>query len=552
MLIRSLLALMILSVSWSCSKNDQPAPGPGLFGYVETRIGNTTASTNLVNITVNPVIKVKMSAPVNRATAAGFVELKEYGFGPSNAQISFESNDSTLVIQPAATLKHITRYIVYLSPELSSATNVKLGNPINILFMTAIDSTDKFPQIPDDQLLSLVQRQTFTYFWEFGHPVSGMARERNTSGDLVTTGGTGFGIMGIPVAVTRNFITRTEGLERVNKIVDFLSNSCTRYHGAFAHWLNGATGSTIPFSPNDNGGDLVETSFLMAGLLTARQFFDGADAAETSLRNKINLLYDAVEWNWYRKNNEDVLYWHWSPTAGWAMNMQVKGWNEALIVYILAASSRTHPIPASVYHNGWASNGGMQNNNSYYGYTLPLGPSRGGPLFFAHYSFLGINPNGLTDQYANYRQQLRNHSLINHEYCKANPRNYFGYSEKCWGLTASDIPNNGYTASEPNNDVGVIAPTAAISSMPYTPAESMAALKFFYYTLGDKLWGPHGFYDAFSLKDAWFASSTLAIDQGPIVVMIENYRSGLVWNLLTSSPDIKDGMRLLGFSAPYL
>ncbi|HRN55486.1 MAG TPA: glucoamylase family protein, partial [Agriterribacter sp.] len=184
-----------------------------------------------------------------------------------------------------------------------------------------------------------------------------------------------------------------------------------------------------------------------------------------------------------------------------------------------------------------------------YGYRLPLGPSLGGPLFFSQYSFLGINPNGLSDAYANYGTQTTNHSLINYAYCKANPRGRYGYSDSCWGLTASDI-QDGYTASSPANDVGVIAPTAAISSLPYTPAESMKALKFFYYVLGDKLWKEYGFIDAFSLHDLWFANSFLAIDQGPQIVMIENYRSGLPWNLLMSCPEVKAGMTLLGFSGP--
>jgi len=245
------------------------------------------------------------------------------------------------------------------------------------------------------------------------------------------------------------------------------------------------------------------------------------------------------------------LYWNWSPNAGWAVNVPVQGWNETLITYVTAASSTTHGIPKAVYDSGFARNGAMRNNNSYFGYMLPLGPSFGGPLFFEHYSFLGINPNGLNDVYANYQTQTFNHTKINYEYCRANPMNYYGYSAQCWGLTASDI-QNGYTASSPTNDVGVIAPTAAISSLPYTPTESMQALRFFYYKLGNKIWGQYGFVDAFSLHDAWFASSFLAIDQGPMIVMIENYRSHMLWDLFTSCPEVKAGMLSLGFTAPYL
>jgi hypothetical protein len=396
-----------------------------------------------------------------------------------------------------------------------------------------------------------VQRQHFKYFWEFGHPVSGLARERNTSGDLVTSGGSGFGIMAIVTAIHRNFITRAEGLARMQKIVGFLKTKAPRFHGAFPHWFNGNTGEVIPFSAKDNGADLVETSYLMQGLLTARQYFNGADAAESALRADINSLWNEVEWSWFRKNNENVLYWHWSPNHFWDINLPIKGWNESLITYTLAASSTTYTIPKEVYDQGWASNGAFKNGQTYFGYQLPLGPPNGGPLFFAHYSFLGTNPNSLTDAYANYWDQNRNHTLINYTYCVQNVRGYYGYSDSCWGLTSSD-DINGYKVHDPSNDNGVISPTAALSSFPYTPAESMKALKFFYYVLGDKLWKEYGFVDAFSLHHAWFADSFLAIDQGPIIIMIENYRSGLLWNLFMSCPEVKAGMKKLGFQSPYL
>jgi hypothetical protein len=417
-----------------------------------------------------------------------------------------------------------------------------------------LDSTRKFPAISDDELLTKVQQQTFTYFWNFAHPVSGLARERsNGDNETVTSGGSGFGIMALIVAIDRSFITRAEGLARMQTMVAFLKNKASTVHGAYPHWLNGTTGAIIPFSAKDNGADLVETSYLLQGLLCARQYFNAADPAEITLRNDINTIWNRVEWDWFRRNNQEVLYWHYSENYTWDMNMPIKGWNECLITYVLAASSPTHPVPKSVYTNGWASHGanGFINGKAYYGYQLPLGPDWGGPLFFEHYSFMGINPNGLSDSYANYLTQVKNHTLINYNYCKANPKGYFGYSDSVWGLTASDI-STGYAASSPANDLGVIAPTAALSSMPYTPVESMQALKFFYYVLGDKLWKEYGFIDAFSLEQLWFANSFLAIDQGPIIVMIENYRTGLLWNLFTGCPEVKAGMLGLGFSAPYL
>lgn len=438
----------------------------------------------------------------------------------------------------------------YSSYQLNIISGENLGiyltDDFYCTLLTGLDSTPKFPVIPDDELLTLVQQQTFKYFWDFGHPTSGMARERSTSGDIVTTGGTGFGIMAMIVAVERGFITRTQAVERIQTIVRFLDTQCTKYHGAFSHWINGQTGKTQPFSTYDNGGDLVETAFLMQGLLAAREYFRSQDIAETQLCSGITKLWEAVEWDWYQKDNEDVLYWHWSPDYEWRMNMPIKGWNEALIVYVLAAASPTHPISKEVYDQGWAQNGKMKNGKSFYECLLPLGPDYGGPLFFSHYSFLGLDPTSLKDAYANYWEQNKNHTLINYQYCIANPKKYSGYSADCWGLTASD-GNKGYNAFSPTNDQGVIAPTAALSSMPYTPKESLRALKFFYYTLGDRLWKEYGFRDAFNLSDRWVDGEYLAIDQGPIIVMIENYRTGLIWNLFMQSNDIKTGLNKLGF-----
>jgi hypothetical protein len=349
--------------------------------------------------------------------------------------------------------------------------------------------------------------------------------------------------------VNRNFITRTEGKARIQKILSFLKTA-DRFHGVFPHWINGNTGKVQAFSAKDNGADLVETAFLMEGLLVARQYFNSNDADEVNLRADVNQLFNAVEWDWFRKNGEDRLYWHWSSNFNWEMNLPVRGWNEALMVYVLAASSSTHTIPKSVYDAGWAANGGMKNGNTYYGVQLPLGPPNGGPLFFEHYSLMALNPNSLTDAYANYEVQAKAHTKINYNYCVADPLK-FGYSKDCWGLTASDI-NGGYTASSPNNDKGYIAPTAAVASLPFAPEESMQAIRFFYYKLGDKLWGEYGFKDAFSLYDPWFAQSYLAIDQGPQIVMIENYRTGLIWDLFMSCPEVKSGLKKLGFQSPKI
>ena len=423
------------------------------------------------------------------------------------------------------------------------ALGLRIIKQYTFSFSTDYDPSEKFPRITTDSLLTLVQKRTFNYFWDGAHPTSGLALERLGSGATVTSGGSGFGLMAIIAAVERGFISREDACARLLKIVNFLSEKAERFHGAFSHWLNGSSGAAIAFSTYDNGADLVETSFMMEGLLACRNYFSGPGEAE--LRTKITELWEAVEWDWFLRDGK--LYWHWSPNYDWQMNMAISGWNEALITYVLAASSPTHPISKADYAGGWARNGGIRNGKKFYGITLPLGSDYGGPLFFAHYSFMGLDPRGLSDQYANYWEQNVSHARINQAYCAANPKKQTGYSAQCWGLTASDIPS-GYTASSPTNDNGVIAPTAALSSMPYTPQESIAAMEYFYYILGDRLFGEYGFKDAFSLGARWIADSYIAIDQGPIVVMIENYRSGAIWNAFMADPDVTAGLAKLGFT----
>jgi hypothetical protein len=419
---------------------------------------------------------------------------------------------------------------------------------------TKFDPRQRPRNLSDEQLVDLVQRQTFKYFWDFGHPVSGMARERSNRSydygdEVVTTGGTGFGIMAIIVAAEHGWITREQAAARINKIVNFLWKS-DMYHGAFPHWLNGETGHTIRFGIKDDGADIVETSFLYEGLICARQYFTKDTPDERNVRNKILWMWEGVEWSWFTQN-QNVLYWHWSPNNGWSMNHQIHGWNECLVTYVLAASSPRYAIDKAVYEQGWAVGKEFKNGKSYYKTTLPLGPELGGPLFFTHYSFMGLDPHGLKDQYADYWQQNQAHTRINYDYCVANPKLQKGYGPNCWGLTASDSWQ-GYAAHSPTEDLGVISPTAALSAYPYAPAESLLAMKHFYNDLGDKIWGQYGFVDGFSEQHDWVAKSYLAIDQGPIVVMMENQRSGLLWKLFMSSPDVQKGLKKLGFESPYL
>ena len=412
--------------------------------------------------------------------------------------------------------------------------------------------------LSDDSLLTLVQYRTFQYFWDGAEPTSGAARERfhadniypENDKHIVTSGGTGFGVMAILVGIERGFITRKEGYERLAKLVDWLGKA-DRFHGAWPHWLNGETGSVKAFSPNDNGGDLVETSYLLQGLLCVRQYFKNGTEGEKKLAARIDQLWREVDFSWYQ-NNRNVLYWHWSPDKAWAMNFPVEGYNECLIMYFLAAGSPTHTIPASAYHEGWARSGAIRNDPAHqqYGYHLQLkhnfATQFGGPLFWSHYSYLGLDPRNLKDDYADYWKENTHHTLINRQYCIENPRKFKGYGENCWGLTAS-YSINGYAAHSPTEDLGVISPTAAISSIVYTPKESIQVIRHLYEDMGDKLFGVYGFYDAFSEQSEWYIPRYLAIDQGPAVVMIENYRTGLLWNLFMSCPEVAIAKEKLGF-----
>ena len=417
-------------------------------------------------------------------------------------------------------------------------------------------SGDNKTEFSDEELLDIVQERTFQYFWDGAEPVSGMARERYHVDDIypendkhiITSGGSGFGIMGILSGIEREYITREEGFRRFVQIIDFLE-SADKFHGAFPHWWNGETGKVKPFGTKDNGGDLVETAFLIQGLLAVHQYYINGNDQEKSLAARIDRIWRNVEWDWYR-NGQNVLYWHWSPDYGWKMNFPVRGYNECLIMYILAAASPTHGVPVEVYHEGWAENGAIVAPHLVEDIQLNLRYQLGdiGPLFWAHYSFLGLNPNGLKDRYADYFTEMKNFTLANRAYCIRNPKGYKGYGSDCWGLTAS-YSVNGYAAHAPNerDDLGVISPTAALSSIVYTPEYSMQVIRNLY-GKGDKLLGKYGFYDAFSETENWFPQRYLAIDQGPIVAMIENYRSGLLWKLFMSHPDVRRGLDKLGFS----
>jgi hypothetical protein len=394
-------------------------------------------------------------------------------------------------------------------------------------------------EMNEEQWLDSVEKAFFRYFWDFGHPVSGLAREGFLHPrKAVTTGGSGFGMITIMVGAERGFVTREQAAERLLKMVTFLEEKAERYHGIWAHHLDGATGETIPFAgKEDNGGDIVESAFLMEGMLTVSEYFDQDNDVETQLRERITRLWEEAEWSWYRQQGDDKLTWHWSNEFGFKKDHKFSGFNECMMAYLLAMASPTYAIPSECYYRGWvADRATYVNGNTYYGIEQPVGKPLGGPLFFTHYSYLGLDPRKLDDVYTNYFDSNRAISRINQAYCIDNPDKYEGYSELVWGLTASTNPR-GYGAHEPGSpaDNGTIAPTAAISAMPYTPEESLATLRHFYHEKGKQLWGAFGFYDAFNEGDDWVSPTFLAIDQGTMVPMIENHRTGLPWKMFMKS-----------------
>jgi exo beta-1,2-glucooligosaccharide sophorohydrolase (non-reducing end) len=436
-------------------------------------------------------------------------------------------------------------------PDKKAAYKIKASNRAYGESDFSAEASASTHAMTDDELLTMVQEACFRYYWDGAHPVSGMTRE-NTPGndDIVATGASGFGIMALVVGADRGFVTRAQAVERLLKITSFLAKA-DRFHGAWPHFLNGATGKRMPvFGMYDNGADLVETSFLMEGLLAARQYFRGASESEQKLDRQITDLWKTVEWDWFRRTeNSGFLYWHWSPEYSWHINHRLTGWNEVMITYLLAVASPAHGVPASLYYTGWTGiPGEYVNGHTYFGIKLDVGIGTGGPLFFTDYSYMGFDPRGLRDRFTNYFDNNRNMARINRAYCIKNPGYFKGYGENCWGITAVDGPE-GYVAYEPTLrlDDGTIAPTGALAAFPYMPKASMQALRYFYRELGDRLWGEYGFRDAFNQQEDWFSRIYMGLNQAPIVVMIENYRTGLVWKNFMANPEIQPMLDRIGF-----
>jgi hypothetical protein len=445
---------------------------------------------------------------------------------------------------------------VYRVTALDLAGNESAPSPVSTRARTRA--------FTDDELLTMVQEANFRYYWEAAHPKAGLAPEvLPGDANLLALGGSGFGVMALLVAAEREFVSRKEVAERMLKIVRFLERA-DRFHGVWPHFLDGDTGRAIPFfGKYDNGGDLVETAFMIQALLAARQYFDGNDAVEREIRDTVTKLWREVEWSWYRQRpDSDVLYWHWSPDYGFHINHPLIGWNETMIIYLLAIASPTHSVPAELYHTGWAgkserniryreqwgrttTGSRFTNGNTFYGIKLDVGVGNGSDLFFAHFSYMGFDPRGIRDRYTNYFENNRAIALINHAYCVENPRGFDGYGADTWGLSAGI--NSGGGRPLPRDDNGTINVMASLASMPYTPQESLAALKHYYRDLGAKIWNIYGFHDGFNETQNWFEEVYMALNQAPITVMIENHRTGLVWKHFMANPEIQPALDAIGF-----
>ncbi len=496
-------------------------------------------------------IQVANVEPVQNLSAVGYDSHVELNWTKPSADLAYRieaSFDGGTNYEYRGT----TSEAFYLDFVRSKGTNLSVKyrvfstSGINVSDAVGAEATTR--DFTDDELLDMVQRYTWRYFWDFAHPTYKLTRERSNDDNpnRITSGGTGMGLMAMIIGYERNYAPQSEIKQAILQILNFL-DICPVYHGAFSHWYNGATGQTIPFSPKDDGGDIVETSFAAAGLIALKNYFTGNDVESQQIRLLADKIWRKIDWSWYRRDNQNVLYWHWSPNYGWDMNFAIGGFNETLVTYIMAASSPTYGVPAEVYHQGFARSGAIKNPRQFYGYNLNIAPDYGGPMFWMHYAHLGLDPHRMKDQYADYWTECVNVAKIQHSYSVQNPLSHTNYSDKCWGITASDQAD-GYSERRPmDNDNGTIAPTAALGSFPYTPVESMKALKYFYRERGAELFGPMGFYDAFNDELNWVAGSYLAIDQGPILIMLENYRTGLIWNAVMQDADVKNGLTKLGF-----
>lgn len=391
-----------------------------------------------------------------------------------------------------------------------------------------------------------VQEASFRYFYDYAYPGSNLPREGIKAEDswdpeAISAVSVGMYFFNIAAGIERGFISRQAGVEHVTVALDFLAGPTQRFFGAFPHWIDGKTGAVRPFSQTDNGADMVETAIIAEGLIFAREYFDNNTSEEAHIRETADALWKAIEWDKFIKTPDNVMIWHWSPDYGFS-DLPIVGFHEAEICYILGVASPDYPISTDTYWDGWV---GM--NPEYYNHRevpgidgpleLTLGWDYGKPMFAMHYSYMGLDPRKVPLKDGNKFDEFVRQTEANRQYALLNADTWKGY-DTYWGLTASLSPG-GYRAHTPvTDDNGTISPTAALSSIAYLPEPVIDMMQDMYLNKGDKLWGPFGFYDAFNPKQDWVANGYIGIDVGPVAPMIENYKTGKLWEVFMRAPEV--------------
>jgi hypothetical protein len=405
------------------------------------------------------------------------------------------------------------------------------------------------PHVLDDgAFLDLVQHTAFDYFWYETNPQNGLVKDRSSYTSLSSIAAVGFGLSALTVGIDRGWISREVGRARVLTTLTFLWNSphgpeadATGYNGFYYHFLDMQTGRR----DGDTELSTIDTALLLGGVLHVQEYFDQLDATEARIRTLADALYRRVDWPWMQVRSVKLCH-GWKPETGFLPH-DWGGYNEAMILYLLALGSPTFPISPQAW-TAWTSSYDWQ---THYGQAFVVFP----PLFGHQYSHVWVDFRNIQDTYMrakglDYFENSRRATLANRAYAIANPHGWADYGENVWGLTASDIPSS-YSARgapPPERDDGTITPTAAGGSFAFTPHESLAALRHMYATYRTQIWGPYGFKDAFNPSMKWFATDYLGIDQGPIVLMIENYRSGRIWHVFMQHPAIQRGLEHAGFA----
>jgi hypothetical protein len=421
--------------------------------------------------------------------------------------------------------------------------------------------------------LDSLSHRTFNYFWELADSNTAQIPDRWPSKSFSSIAATGFGITSYLIGVERGYITREQAAARILKTIRFLDELPTGdsttgvagYKGFFYHFIDMKTG--LRFQEVELS--TIDTGLLISGILSAQSYFDQDNETEKEIRSRADAMYKAIEWDW-AMNNDKTMSMGWHPESGF-IDARWRGYNEAMILYVLALGSPTHTIPVESW-TAWTSTYQWAN---YYGQEHV----NFGPLFGHQYSHMYIDFRGIYDSYMkakgiDYFENSKRATYANREYCMANPGHFKGYSSTIWGLTACDGPGNsekinpnvafmGYSARGAAQyylqDDGTIAPTAAGGSLAFAPEICIPALQAMHDQYGDKIYNRYGFKDAFNLsienKDGtigWIDTDYIGIDQGPIVIQLENYRSEFVWNLMKKNPYIVAGLKKAGFTGGWL